>query len=154
MKTAWAATLTILGSLSAFVSAEDADPKPKGYWERAKEAFEQLDRKRTTEEIQRLYQQAKAAGETVPADVLEWAREDLGRAGRWEYRVAQLEGEPEEIEAQLNALGRERWECFTLTRDKKKWSAVLKRPATSRIHHYLGYVSATDVLRLLGGNEK
>ena len=91
------------------VHAQDAgDSRDKSYWERAKDAFEQLDRKRAMEEAQRLYQQAKAAGEKVPSDVLEWAREDLARAGRWEYKVLELDGGREEMESRLNEHGRER----------------------------------------------
>lgn len=136
------------------VSAQEPESKSKGYWERAKEAFEQLDRKRALEETQRLYQQAKAAGERVPADLLEWAREDLSRIGRWEYRVAVLEGDPAEVETRLNDHGRDRWECVTLSREKGKWVAILKRPMGSRLHHYFGYISPSDILRLLGSNEK
>lgn len=148
--------VVLAASLLAFPAAaqETGEARGKGYWERAKEAFEQLDRKRTMEEVQRLYQQAKAAGEKVPADVLEWAREDLARVGRWEYRVAVLEGDPDEVEVRLNEFGRDRWECFALSREKGKWSAVLKRPMGSRIQHYFGYVSAGDILRLLGSSEK
>jgi hypothetical protein len=138
----------------ASVSAQESESKPKGYWERAKEAFEQLDRTRTLDDVQRLYQQAKAAGETVSGNVLDWAREDLGRIGQWEYRVVALEGKPAEIEARLNEHGRERWECVTLSREKGKWTAVLKRPVESRLRHYFGYVSASDILRLVGGNDR
>ena len=136
-------------------TAATATPeKPKTYWERAREAFDSLDRKRALEEVQRLYQQAKAAGEKVPSDLLEWAREDLARVGRWEYRVAVLEGDAAEVETRLNEHGAERWECLSLSREKGKWVAVLKRPMGSRLHHYFGYVSPSDILRLLGGSEK
>jgi hypothetical protein len=133
------------------VSGQEAETRDKGYWERAKEAFEQLDRKRAMEEVQRLYQQAKAAGDKVPADLLEWAREDLARAGRWEYKVLELDGDPDDMESSLNEHGRERWECLSLTREKKKWVAVLKRPMGSRLQRYFGNLGATDILRLLGG---
>jgi hypothetical protein len=133
------------------VCGQEGDTRDKGYWERAKEAFGQLDRKAAMEEVQRLYQQAKAAGETVPADLLEWAREDLARAGRWEYKVLELDGDPDDMESSLNEHGRERWECLSLTREKKKWVAVLKRPMGSRLQRYFGSLGATDILRLLGG---
>jgi hypothetical protein len=143
----FAALLAPLG-----VRAQDAgDSRDKSYWERAKDAFEQLDRKRAMEEAQRLYQQAKAAGEKVPSDVLEWAREDLARGGRWEYKVLELDGGREEVESRLNEHGRERWECLSISREKKKWVAVLKRPVVSRLQRYFGNLGATDILRLLGG---
>jgi hypothetical protein len=139
----------------AFIPVRAAGQEPsetqKGYWERAKEAFDQLDRKRAMEEVQRLYQQAKAAGDKVPGDLLEWAREDLARAGRWEYKVLEQDGDPGDMESSLNEHGRERWECLSLTREKKKWVAVLKRPMGSRLQRYFGNLGATDILRLLGG---
>lgn len=138
--------------LSTPCAAQEAPAaREKGYWERAKEAFDQLDRKRAVEEAQRLYQQAKAAGETGTADLLEWAREDLGRAGRWEYKVVELDGDPGDLESRLNEHGRDRWECLSLSREKKKWVAVLKRPLGSRLQKYFGYLGANDILRLLGG---
>jgi len=65
-------------------AAQD-ETREKGCWERATDAFEQLDRKRAMEEAQRLYQQPEG-GRRERAGLLEWAREDLARAGRWEYK--------------------------------------------------------------------
>ena len=143
----------VIGALFSAPAAAQEGPaaRDKGYWERAKEAFDQLDRKRALDEVQRLYQQAKAAGEKVPADLAEWAREDLARAGRWEYKVLEHEGDTDEMESRLNDHGRERWECLSLTREKKKWIAVLKRPMDSRLQRYFGNLGATDILRLIGG---
>src|SRR5688572_27578309 len=107
----------------AVLAAPATAQEEKGYWERAKEAFEQLDRRRALEDVQRLYQQAKAAGEKVPADLMEWAREDLARAGRWEYKVLELDGDPADVESSLNDHGRDRWECLAVSREKKKWVA-------------------------------
>lgn len=129
------------------------DSGDKSYWERAKSVFEPLDRARALEEIQRLYQQAKSAGEKVPADLLEWARQDLAQAGRWEYRVATMDGAAAEVESSLNELGRERWECVSLAKEKGRWMAVLKRPALSRIQRYFGSLTAGDLMRLLGAGK-
>jgi len=134
---------------------EGAGARDPGYWERAKKALEQIDfegfDRRMREGARQLYEQAKAGGENVPADFMEWAREDLARAGRWEYKVLELDGGREEMESRLNEHGRERWECLSISREKKKWVAVLKRPVVSRLQRYFGNLGATDILRLLGG---
>ena len=149
-----AAGLIALTAAAFGVAPLDAqDAGDKSYWERAKSVFEPLDRARALEEIQRLYQQAKSAGEKVPADLLEWARQDLAQAGRWEYRVATMDGAAAEVEASLNELGRDRWECLSLSKEKGRWTAVMKRPGLSRIQRYFGSLTASDLMRLLGAGK-
>ena len=151
------AVAVVLAAMTLFAApafAQDAgEARDKTYWERAKSVFEPLDRARVMEEIQRLYQQAKAAGEKVPADLLEWARQDLAQAGRWEYRVATMDGAAAEVEASLNELGRDRWECLSLSKEKGRWTAVMKRPGLSRIQRYFGSLTASDLMRLLGAGK-
>jgi hypothetical protein len=60
-----------------------------------------------------LYEKARAAGEQVPEDIVEWAKEDVKKIGDWEYTVVSFTSESEEaMLAELNKLGSQRWECF------------------------------------------
>jgi hypothetical protein len=96
--------------------------------------------------IESLYQRAVEAGEKVPDDVAEWARQDLQRIGRWEYRIERLAAADDEaLEAHLNRLGRERWECYWLRAEADGIVLFLKRPARS----YLRSIPVSDLLRLL-----
>ena len=96
--------------------------------------------------IESLYQRAVEAGEKVPDDVAEWAREDLQRIGRWEYRIEMFESADDEaLEAHLNLLGQERWECYWLRPEQGATVLFLKRPARS----YLRSIPVSDLLRLL-----
>jgi hypothetical protein len=82
----------------------------------------------------------------VPSDLWAWVREDLARTGAWEYQV--LERRPKEaarLQAELNALGRERWDCVSVSPVGEGMVLVLKRPAKS----YLGQLNLRDVLRVL-----
>jgi hypothetical protein len=96
--------------------------------------------------IESLYQRAVEAGEKVPDDVAEWARQDLQRIGRWEYRIEKLPAvDDPALEAQLNRLGQERWECYWLRAEADGTTLFLKRPARS----YLRSIPVSDLLRLL-----
>jgi hypothetical protein len=96
--------------------------------------------------IESLYQRALEAGEKVPDDVAEWARQDLQRIGRWEYRIEKLPAvDDEALEAHLNRLGQERWECYWLRAEADGTTLFLKRPARS----YLRSLPVSDLLRLL-----
>jgi hypothetical protein len=97
-------------------------------------------------QIEDLYQRAVERGEKVPDDVAEWAREDLRRIGRWEYRIEKFaHADDEALEAHLNRLGRERWECYWLRPEADGTTLFLKRPARS----YLRQIPVSDLLRLL-----
>lgn len=63
--------------------------------------------------LKALYEKAKAAGEQVPEDILEWAKSDLKKIGTWDYKIVSVSSESEEaILNELNRLGSQRWECF------------------------------------------
>jgi hypothetical protein len=97
-------------------------------------------------EIRRLYEEAKKTGERVPKDIFEWVRQDLQRAGDWEYRVVDVDfSEPEGIEKTLNEMGEERWECFWVGVAGGKSRFMLKRRART----YLQKVALTDLLKML-----
>jgi hypothetical protein len=63
--------------------------------------------------LKALYEEAKAAGEQVPGDILEWAKSDLKKIGTWDYKIVSISSESEEaILNELKRLGSQRWECF------------------------------------------
>jgi hypothetical protein len=100
------------------------------------------------EVVERLYQRAREAGEEVPPDAMEWAREDLERAGDWEYRVVRLESDDDAaIEARHAALGAERWEAFWVERSSAGRRIFLKRRAVS----YLRTLPLSELGRLFPG---
>lgn len=156
----WGAPIALLAVVScvflssvhrteAQVPAPSPSPSPD-YLTKARQLLEGYDRDRIIGQIRELYEQAKASGERVPADLWAWAREDLARAGGWEYRVLRTHGrEPEQLESELNGLGRERWECVAVSpgRDQKDLVLVFKRPMRT----YLGQLNVRDVLRVLPG---
>ena len=64
-------------------------------------------------QLKALYEKAKAAGEQVPEDILEWAKSDVKKIGTWDYKIVSFSSESEEtILNELKRLGNQRWECF------------------------------------------
>ena len=93
-----------------------------------------------------LYELLRERGEAVPDDVSSWAQEDLESIGSWEYRVEPLEvGDPAALEARMNELGAERWECFAVTPSPGGSVMLFRRPARS----YLGSIPLMELLRIL-----
>ena len=63
--------------------------------------------------LKALYEKAKAAGEQVPEDIIEWAKSDVKKIGTWDYKIVSVSSESEEaILNELKRLGNQRWECF------------------------------------------
>lgn len=104
------------------------------------------------QELKDLYDKAQEkAGEASTEDVVEWARSDLERAGDWEYRIVVLDpGAPEEIEAQLNELGAERWEIFWIEDTGEARRLYIKRPAKS----YLKSVPLSQFRKIFSGESE
>ena len=103
-------------------------------------------------EIRSLYEKAKEAGEQVPGDVADWLKEDLARIGDWEYRLISVSSFSDEtVEAELNELGAERWECFAVLHTGGRTRLFLKRPARG----YLKHIPITDLWKLVpsGGDD-
>jgi hypothetical protein len=66
-----------------------------------------------TEQFRALYEKAKAAGEQVPEDILDWAKSDVKKIGTWDYKIVSFSSESEEAMLdELKRLGSQRWECF------------------------------------------
>jgi hypothetical protein len=103
------------------------------------------------EQVQKLYEAAKAAGEKVPRDIYEWVRQDLESGSRWEYKVLELESAAAAaLEEGLNTEGAEGWECFWVqpaARGKTRF--LMKRPGKS----YLRQLPLGQLIRFVpGGN--
>jgi hypothetical protein len=131
-ETAVVALLLLLGASLVPAYAQQAEPaeeEPSDLWSY----------------VQALYEKAKAAGEQVPGTTIEWIREDLDKVGDWEYRVVSLGGSAEQVEKELNELGRERWECFWVQQEGRRVRFFLKRPARS----YLSSIPVTSLMKLL-----
>jgi hypothetical protein len=79
-----------------------------------------------------LYEKAKAAGEQVPEDILEWAKSDLKKIGTWDYKIVSVSsGSEEAILNELKRLGSQRWECFWVEPIPGGKRFYLKRAARS-----------------------
>jgi hypothetical protein len=86
------------------------------------------------EEVQKLYEKAKDAGDDVPKNIADWVKAEFQRMGTWEYRIATFDANDyAELEKELNKLGKERWECFWLEREGNALRLACKRPAQSHL---------------------
>ena len=103
------------------------------------------------DEVERLYEQARETGEKVPGDVYEWLKEDLDHIGDWEYRVIVVNDPAEaQLEATMNELGVERWECFAVVREGDSLHLFFKRPVRS----YLKHIPISDLWKLVPGKDE
>ena len=97
-------------------------------------------------DVERLYELARQSGAEVPSNVYDWMKQDIESYGTWEYRVLWLGDRPStalaDVERELNALGRERWECFWVDVSLGGPRYYFKRPVRS-------YVSAIPLPTLL-----
>lgn len=91
-----------------------------------------------------LYRQAVHAGETSAVSTKEWVVDDLAKAGTWQYKILRSQDHVA-AEAELNELGKQRWECFAVKPGDSATLYYLKRSHRS----YLRQLPARDLLRLL-----
>ena len=99
-----------------------------------------------TEQLKELYEKAKEAGEQVPEDVYDWAKEDVKKMGTWEYKVVTLSANTStEIEAELNKLGQEKWQCFWVEKEDGRVTFYFRRQARS----YLKTLPFREILRII-----
>jgi len=93
---------------------------------------------------------AGCAGADPPQEspVYEWAKQDLGRIGDWEYLVTELPlSDTERVQGRLNELGAERWECIWIHTTANKTSFIFKRPTKS----YLRNIPLSQLMKLVPG---
>ncbi len=107
----------------------------------------------TLKQVKELYDKAKAAGEKVPGDVMEWTRSEVKRFGSWEYEVVDVDlPTAARMKSVLDGLGAERWECFhVIDRGGGTVALVCKRPTRS----YLRAIPFKELVRLvpIGGSD-
>jgi len=102
------------------------------------------------EEIRKLYERAKDAGEQVPADVADWVKQDVQAIGDWEYRVVALPtADAAKLEQRLNEMGKNRWDCFWVHTTGGETAFMFKRPRRT----YLKNVPLSDLLKLIPREE-
>jgi hypothetical protein len=101
---------------------------------------------RALDELQNKYDELLKDKVDVP---VEWAADDLENIGDWEYRVVSLSyRSPEELEAQLNEFGNERWELIWFEEAPGGFLAVLKKPSIS----YLSKIPISQLGRIVIGD--
>lgn len=104
---------------------------------------------RALEELSAAYDELAGLVDGNPGEAVQWAQEDFGNLGDWEYRVIEISGlSSPELEAELNALGEDRWEVYWVEPVQGGRRIFLKRSAVS----YLSRVPLAALLRVLGGN--
>jgi hypothetical protein len=115
-----------------------------GCSDEASQKNENIEENRYWQKIKELYEKAKDSGEKVPEDILEWAKEDIKRAGKWDYKIVFIDPENEnDLEQELNMLGNERWECFWVQAKSNGLTLFLKRSAKS----YLKEIPLREIIR-------
>ena len=103
---------------------------------------------RALDELQNKYDEL--IKDKVDAPV-EWATDDLENIGDWEYRVVNLAyRSPEELQAQLNEFGNDRWEVIWLEEAPGGFLAVLKKPSIS----YLSKIPISQLGRIVIGDSE
>jgi hypothetical protein len=102
------------------------------------------------EEVQKLYDKAKEAGDEVPKNIADWVKAEFQRMGTWEYRIATFNtNDSAELEQELNKLGKEKWECFWLEREGNALRLAFKRPAQS----YLQALPVKELMKLIASGQ-
>ena len=88
----------------------------------------------------------KEQGLTTATDTSQWLRDDWKNMGGWEYKVVNLAG-GETMEAKLNELGGQHWECFFVQpgTDTSAATFYFKKPSKS----FLKDLPMRDALLLL-----
>lgn len=120
--------------LSLLVACDNAERLPAG-----KDAFEKLQKKYDELVEEKL------------DDPVKWAADDLEKIGDWEYRVLNVAfTSPDDLEAELNKLGNERWEAIWMERSTEGFLVVAKKPSVS----YLSRVPLSQLGRLVTGDSE
>ncbi len=89
-----------------------------------------------------MYGEAVKAGDTTARSATEWVSEDVGKIGTWQYRVVKVE--VAKVEAKLNEMGAQRWECFSVN-----WEGMPTLVFKRRHRSYLQQLPAKDLLKLI-----
>lgn len=101
---------------------------------------------RALDELSKAYESLAGLLDEGSDEAVERVQGDIENLGDWEYRIVELEDAgTEALEADLNALGNERWETFWVESTRDGIRFYLKRPSVS----YLSRVPLSTLLRML-----
>ena len=127
-----------------------------GYWDKTKDVLRRTREQggdlltpstnETWKTVRALYDRAREAGDDVPSNVVEWARQDVRQIGKWDYKILEITSEdPVEIEARLREAGVDRWECYWVEVTPAGKRFYLKKAGRS----YLRTIPLGDLLKLV-----
>jgi hypothetical protein len=104
---------------------------------------------RALDQLSSAYDDLAALVDRNPGEAVQWAQDDIENLGDWEYRIEEYDaGLPTpDLQAQLNALGEERWEVFWMEATPAGVRVYLKRSSIS----YLSRLPLSALVRLLSG---
>lgn len=135
--------------------ASTPDPVPEksdeSYVETVNEWFEaakesgQTTAQNASEFLSQLYGNARDQSAETASNIKDWTAEDLANMGAWEYTVVSVGSDPDLLESQLNQMGKERWECFSVQRNGDRYTLLFKRSKKS----FLRQLPAKELLRLV-----
>lgn len=91
------------------------------------------------------YDSLKSQGLTTAKSTSEWLGQDWSNMESWEYKVITLAGTDDELAEQLNAFGKQGWECFNTQPKGEITRFYLKKPTFS----YLRQLPFKDVIKLI-----
>ena len=130
-------------SFGSFLLAQEGEKeKEKSYSEKLKEVYE-----KGVKGAKEKYEETLGDGKNLTSKSKEWLLKDIENIGDWEYKIVTFGSEKiKDIEMQLNALGRERWQCFWVEQvnDNAK-SFYFKRTKMS----YLSKIPTGAILRIM-----
>jgi hypothetical protein len=113
----------------------------KSYSEKLKEVYE-----KGLKGAKEKYAETVGDGKKLTGKSKEWLLKDIENIGDWEYKVESYGPEQaKEVEKKLNALGKERWQCFWVESNKKQKTFYFKRTKLS----YLSKIPTGAILRIM-----
>ena len=134
---------TLFFLISSFLTMAEDEPKAedKSYSEKLKEVYE-----KGLKGAKEKYAETVGDGKELTGKSKEWLLKDIENIGDWEYRVESYGSEQaKEVEKKLNALGKERWQCFWVESNKKQKTFYFKRTKLS----YLSKIPTGAILRIM-----
>ena len=134
-------TLFFLASSFLTMAEDEVKAEEKSYSEKLKEVYE-----KGLKGAKEKYAETVGDGKKLTGKSKEWLLKDIENIGDWEYKVESYGTEQaKEVEKKLNALGKERWQCFWVESNKKQKTFYFKRTKLS----YLSKIPTGAILRIM-----
>ncbi len=96
--------------------------------------------------ISQAYESAKSQGLTAATSARDWVMDDLNSSNRWEYKIlTSANGDPAQLERELNELGRDGWQCFHVQSQEGSLRLFLQRHPSSISRN----IPMSDLLKVL-----